>query len=248
MTVHIQMIGTGSAFAKRYYNNNALVYGSSFKLLIDCGTTAPRSLHELNIAPNQLDGILITHQHADHIGGLEEIALRLYYSYNRKRIKLFVPETLVQPLWDYSLRGGLENVAEGFSSLSDYFEIVLLRDGVPLQVSDDITIEPLRTKHIQQKSSYSYIINDILFYTADIVFSPDLLEHVTEKRGCRHIFHDCQLTSPGVVHAALEELLTLPEKLQRMIYLMHYGDDMEQHTGRTGSMTFVMQHVLYTLD
>lgn len=247
MTVHIQMLGTGSAFAKKYYNNNALVHGSSFKLLIDCGTTAPRSLHELNMAPNQLDGILITHQHADHIGGLEEIAFRLLYSYGRKRIKLFLPETLVQPLWDFSLRGGLENVAEGFSSLSDYFNLVPLQEGVPVQITDDLKLELIRTVHIQQKFSYSLIMNDSLFYSADTVFMPDLLKGIVQ-RGCKHIFHDCQLTSPGVVHASLDELLTLPEEIQRITYLMHYGDDMDQHASRIGFMKLLKQHVPYSLD
>jgi ribonuclease BN (tRNA processing enzyme) len=241
------MIGTGSAFTKRYYNTSALVHGSTFKLLIDCGTTAPRSLHELGIEPNQLDGILITHLHADHIGGLEEMAFRLYYSYGRKRVKLFVPETLVQPLWDYSLRGGLEDTVEGLTSLSDYFDVVPHRDGVQHQIAGDLMIEPLRTRHIDGKNSYSLIINDILFYSADMVFSPDLLKHLTEKRGCRHIFHDCQLTPPGIVHTTLDELLTLPEELQRIIYLMHYSDDMEQHAHRAGHMTFLRQHATYVL-
>ncbi|MFC0213150.1 MBL fold metallo-hydrolase [Paenibacillus chartarius] len=246
MTVRIQMIGTGSAFAKKYYNNNALVYGTNFNLLIDCGVTAPRSLHDLQFPLDRLDGILITHQHADHIGGLEEIALRLCYSYGRKRIKLFLPEALEKPLWNHSLRGGLENVVEGFHGLSDYFDVVLMKENVNTPIADNLTIELIRTDHIQQKFSCSLIINDLLFYTADIVFTPALLKRIVEERGCKYIFHDCQLSSPGIVHAALSELLTLPEELQERITLMHYGDDMDLNA-ETGRMKFAVQHCLYEL-
>ncbi|UUZ95900.1 MBL fold metallo-hydrolase [Paenibacillus sp. P25] len=69
MSLHIQMIGTGSAFAKRYYNNNALVRTEGFTLLIDCGVTAPRALYELNVPLTDIDAVLITHIHADHVGG-----------------------------------------------------------------------------------------------------------------------------------------------------------------------------------
>lgn len=45
MTLRIQMIGTGSAFAKKYFNNNALIYTKIGKLLVDCGITAPQALY-----------------------------------------------------------------------------------------------------------------------------------------------------------------------------------------------------------
>jgi ribonuclease BN (tRNA processing enzyme) len=240
------MIGTGSAFAKTYYNNNALVHGTHFKLLIDCGVTAPASLHMLRIEPDRLDGILITHLHADHIGGLEEIAFRLYYSYGRKRIKLFLPDTLERTLWDHSLRGGLENAAEGLNGLADYFDVVPVSEGAPTAIADDITVELIRTEHIQGKPSYSLIINDLLFYSADIVFTPELLQYIAFERNCKYIFHDCQLPTPGIVHTTLHELLTLPDELQERIYLMHYGDEMTPDVP-TGRMTRVLQHHLYEL-
>ncbi|MNR62384.1 hypothetical protein D3C85_1843900 [compost metagenome] len=60
------------------------------------------------------------------------------------------------------------------------------------------------------------------------------------------MFHDCQLTPPGLVHTTLEELMSLPEHLQQLIWLMHYADNKSDYEGLTGKMRFVEQHKLYT--
>src|SRR3982074_1147612 len=120
MSLSIQMLGTGFAFSKKYYNNNALVQCNGFNLLVDCGFTAPRALHDLNIKPHQIDGVFITHLHADHIGGLEEFAFQMMYTYKKKPV-LFIPKALRHGLWEYSLKGGLENPAENINSLEHYF-------------------------------------------------------------------------------------------------------------------------------
>lgn len=243
MGVHIQMIGTGNAFSKTYFNNNALVYADDYTLLIDCGITAPQALHQLDKSPADLDGILITHQHSDHIGGLEELAFQLYYGY-RKKISLFIPESLVSILWEHSLKGGLHNGEED-CDLSTYFNIIPLQEGQPFEISPQLTVETIRTKHIPNKNSYSLYINDYIFYSADMCFDRPLLEHLVKERQCRYILHECQLEGVGTVHTTLAELLTLPDNIQSMIQLMHYEDNMNDYKGKTGRMTFLLQHQRY---
>jgi ribonuclease BN (tRNA processing enzyme) len=243
VSLQIQMIGTGSAFGKSYYNNNALVTSNEYTLLIDCGVTAPRALHELNIEFTQIDAIFISHIHADHIGGLEELAFQLTYKY-KHRMKLFLPDTIVTTLWEHSLRGGLENIAEGFTCLQDYFEVVALSEGLH-ELAPGLNVELLRTEHIQGKPSYSLIINDKLFYSADAKFNYDLLVDLSDRRGIKHIMHDCLLSGPGVVHASLDELLTLPEHIQKKVLLMHYSDNMPKYIGQTGQMSFIEQFKKY---
>lgn len=55
-------------------NGNALYFESGkTKLLIDCGISAKRvaeRLMEIGVAPSKLDGILITHEHSDHVAGI----------------------------------------------------------------------------------------------------------------------------------------------------------------------------------
>ncbi|OUM96495.1 MAG: MBL fold metallo-hydrolase [Thermobacillus sp. ZCTH02-B1] len=237
------MLGTGNAFAKKYFNNNALLFSNGFTLLIDCGCTATLALHRIGMPLDAIDAILITHIHADHTGGLEEFAYRMKFQYGGVPV-LYVPDALAEPLWDHSLRGGLEQ--ERWRKLDDYFDVRRLREGVPTTLHDGLTVRLIRTEHIPGKRSYSLLFNECFFYTADMKFNPGLVTDLVRNRGCV-VFHDCQFTSPGEVHASLDELLTLPEDVQENIWLMHYADNRELYEGRTGRMRFVEQHVRYTI-
>jgi ribonuclease BN (tRNA processing enzyme) len=244
VSLQIQMIGTGSAFSKKFNNNNALVYCDGFTLLVDCGATAPRALHELDIPITQIDGILITHIHADHVGGLEEFAFKLKYKY-KLSMKLFVPAALLDPLWNHSLRGGLENKAEDLNRLDDYFDVVVLEQAAPSEILPGLTVELVPSRHIPGKASYSILFNGLLFYSSDAQFDYARLVELHAQERCQYILHDCQFTHPGIVHASLTELLTLPEAIQDMLMLMHYDDQVDHFIGKSGKMTFMQQYVTY---
>ncbi|BBH21165.1 MBL fold hydrolase [Paenibacillus baekrokdamisoli] len=242
--MNLQMLGTGSAFAKKYFNNNALFYVGDRTIMLDCGITAPLSLYQLGKTFNDIDALLISHIHADHIGGMEEFAFQMKFVYNRKPL-LFISEAIVDSLWENALKGGL--LQEECHSLDHYFDIKLLKEGVSTEIYPGFCVEPILTKHIPNKSSFSFLINGNFFYSADMRFDPDLLEELV-ARGCETIFHDCQLTPPGVVHTTLEELLTLPESIQERIWLMHYDDSKENYEQEMRSMQFVEQHRIYSFE
>jgi ribonuclease BN (tRNA processing enzyme) len=245
MALTLQMIGTGSAFAKKYFNNNALLRAGAFTLLIDCGITAPMALHQLNVDVADIDALLITHLHADHAGGLEELAFRMRFVHRRRPL-LYIAEPLAEPLWENCLKAGMED--EEYRSLDQYFQVVTMREGEPCRIVDGLEIELMRTDHVPGKLSYGLLINRSVYYSGDSLLNRERLESLVHHRGVRLIFHDCQLQGPPSVHATLDQLLALPEHLQSRIFLMHYGDDKDQYVGRTGRMSFVEQHRLYTLE
>jgi phosphoribosyl 1,2-cyclic phosphodiesterase len=64
----LTMLGSGSA------GNSALVATDHCRLLVDGGLSARqlcRRLEFCGVAPNELDGVLLTHEHGDHVCGLE---------------------------------------------------------------------------------------------------------------------------------------------------------------------------------
>lgn len=241
----ITMLGTGSAFAKAFNNNNAIIETEGRLLLVDCGITAPKALHELGYGFNDLHAVLITHIHADHIGGLEEFAFQMKFVYGRKPI-LYIADTLVQPIWEHSLRGGLQQ--DEAETLHDFFDVRPLSIGARHELMPGLDVELVPTRHIPNKPNFSMLFNGFFFYSGDTVFDPDLLAGLVRDRNVKVIFHDCQLHPPGVVHACLPQLLTLPAELQERIYLMHYGDDQPNFIGRTGAMTFIEQQIAYEVE
>jgi phosphoribosyl 1,2-cyclic phosphodiesterase len=62
------MLGSGSA------GNSALVATDHCKILVDGGLSARQlilRLEQCGVTPDQLDGVLLTHEHGDHVCGLE---------------------------------------------------------------------------------------------------------------------------------------------------------------------------------
>src|SRR5208337_895446 len=68
-------IGVGSAFTKRLFQTNLLIVKGDDHILVDCGTKCSQALFGLGVNLSDIGTFLITHSHADHIGGLEESAL-----------------------------------------------------------------------------------------------------------------------------------------------------------------------------
>lgn len=53
--------------------NSLFVETENTKILIDCGVSSKKveeALHSMNIEPTEIDGILVTHEHSDHVKGL----------------------------------------------------------------------------------------------------------------------------------------------------------------------------------
>lgn len=66
-------LGSGSK------GNATVVEGGGSRVLIDCGFTlgeAETRLDRLGLEPGQLDAILVTHEHGDHLGGVGRLARR----------------------------------------------------------------------------------------------------------------------------------------------------------------------------
>ncbi|MEB3102959.1 MBL fold metallo-hydrolase [Ferviditalea candida] len=244
MGIQLQMAGTGSAFSKKYYNNNALIRISDFILMIDFGITAPLALHHMGVSLGSLDAVLVTHLHADHIGGLEELAFQMLYIH-KKKVKLFIPTVMAGPLWENSLKAGMESPDEGLYGLEDFFDVIPLEENEIYPIHDGLSVEIFPTSHVSGKPNFSLIINGHLFYSGDCRFNGELLDRLIRQYPCDVILHDCQLEPPGIVHTSLDQLLTLPPDIQEKIYLMHYGDRMEEYIGKTGSMRFIEQHKIY---
>lgn len=251
--------GVGSAFAKKNYQTSLIIAKNRKTILVDVGSNIPLSLYEKGIGITDFDFYHLTHSHADHIGGMEELLLRARYIYNKKPQVIITP-TYQDILWEKSLKGGCEYNEGGLLRFSDFMTPLWPewikanpREVYRIQVGD-MRLEIFRTIHIpaevtrweQAFWSTGLIVDERVLFTADTRFDPAIFRDLDISR-VETIFHDCQLGGAGLVHATYDEIKTLPADIRKKIYLTHYGDNFADYTpARDGFIGFTEPWKIYS--
>jgi len=84
--MRLTFIGSGDAFGSGgRFNTCFLVEGERCRLLIDCGASSLVALKQRGIQPNDLDGVVLSHLHGDHFGGLPFLLLDAHHLGKRER-------------------------------------------------------------------------------------------------------------------------------------------------------------------
>jgi len=258
----ILFVGSGSAFTKKNYQNNVLIVKGDDHIMIDCGTRAPEALSRLGRPVSDIRNFYITHSHADHVGGLEEVMLVNRYI-TRSKPHIFIPPHYQTLLWEHSLRGGAEpnerHEGEGLG-FEDFWvphrpteRPDLPREATEIQVGG-INLKTFRTRHFPEQasswedSSYSVglIIDDCVLFTGDTQYDEELIMTMDELYSPEVIFHDVQFFTGGI-HAGIKEINGLPRHIRDRMYLMHYPDSWRDHAdeAKRHGMRFVKQWVFY---
>lgn len=262
----IFFVGCGSAFSRTMNQTNLLVVKGDQHLLVDCGTKSPQALHDLGVEPSEIENFLITHTHADHIGGLEEMMMVNRYLTGKKP-NIIINEMFETLLWNQSLRGGsaYSEVHDGQPlGFTDFWKVIR-----PTQLADigretwetrlgELDIKMPRTKHFPDNAeswvdsfwSCGVLFDERVLFTSDTRFDADLLIEFDRRFKLEMIFHDCQFFTGGV-HASLDELSTLPAELKSKIVLMHYADNWQQYEEQAkeaGFHSFAKQNHSYIFD
>ena len=118
----LTILGSGSA------GNSALVATDHCRILVDGGLSARQLVRRLElcgVAPHQLDGVLLTHEHGDHVCGLEVLCRR------------FQVPIYCNPLTAEAIRCG---------SLANHLDWRLFRTGSEFSICD-ITVQTFPVPH-----------------------------------------------------------------------------------------------------
>lgn len=254
-------LGTGNAFTKTAFQTNLLIIKGQDHLLVDCGTLCSYAFENMyNGRITDIKNLLLTHPHADHIGGVEELALEGKYI-TKRLVNLVITDEFKKCLWEESLKGGIQYSEEGVMTFDDYFnQIKPVRiQKKPFEMFEtnvgSINIKLFRTRHVTTRKnslkksqiSYGLIIDDRILFTADTQFNPSQLQFLLDKYNkIEVIFHDCDVMgySRGV-HAAYDELVTLPKEIKEKTFLSHYSEAVSTIDALVDGFAGLAKHWVY---
>ncbi|MHB8127096.1 MAG: MBL fold metallo-hydrolase [Desulfitobacteriaceae bacterium] len=215
----ITFVGSGGAFTPAYGNNAALLQFAGTNMLIDCGHSTPARLEKMGMGVNVIDNIWISHMHADHIGGLEEVAFKNFIE--RRRVNLFVGHDIYPDLEQY-LSSTLKYGVAGQLTVADYFNIIQVHKEFMI-CGRTFKIE--KTLHLGIMPAYM-LIGDTFIFTGDTKIVDWAARDLTT---ISFIFHDTKVGKGGSeVHTSLESLFLLPKNISKKIYCMHYSEEIYQ--------------------
>lgn len=246
--------GAGSAFSvdANNYHSNILLETDENKLLIDCGSDARWSLNELGLSYRDIHSVYISHLHADHVGGLEWLALSNKFDPAGHKPNLYLCEKLVHILWNQVLSGGLNTLQTETATLSTYFCVHPVPDSGSF-TWQNIEFRLVQTLHIVAgftfMPSYGLIftVNDFtVFITTDTQFCPHQLRDIYNIADL--IFHDCETTPhKSTVHAHYDELMTLSDSIKSKMWLYHYNPGSLPNAVKDGFQGFVKKGQSFVL-
>ena len=236
--MQLQFVGCGDAFGSGgRFNTCFHLVGRNINALIDCGATSLVSMNRLAINRNDIDTILITHFHADHIGGLPFFILEANYVTKRTQ-----PLTVAGPP---GLKARVPEVMEcGFPgtkdlSLSFALNFKELQIGKPSEVGH-VRVTPYHVVHDDRAGpclGFRFEVEGkVIAFSGDTEWTDRVIDigHEADLFICEAYTRD----KPIATHMALSSLEQhLPQIKPKRLILTHMSNDMLTRRGEVSYET-----------
>lgn len=228
MTLSVRVVGVGDAFTAKYFNACLCVESGATRVLIDAPPALARALRELGdrggevMGLDDVDHVIVTHLHGDHVGGLEQLLFWRRFVTQRKCAVYAIPEVLAG-LWDHRLRGGMDVLMDRDGNrhplaLEDYADVHPLAPAGTVNHVGGLAVEWRPTVHHIPTSALRIRVGETVFgYSADTAFDPGLIAWLAESELFLHE------TNYGV-HTPLDALMTVAPETRARMRLIHYSD------------------------
>jgi ribonuclease BN (tRNA processing enzyme) len=221
------VLGVGDTFSERHHSTALLLQCDGFRLAVDCPDMYRGVLKDASnatgraLALSDIDHVLITHVHGDHMNGLEGVAFYKHFV-DRKRVQLVTAPEVRETIWDQRLKASMSVLWNGREhrtlGFDDYFEHVPLSWTRSIQVGP-FSIRARRTiHHVPTSALFIEAAGRTLGYSADTAFDPELIAFLEPAD---LIIHETNL---GPAHTPYASLAALPPELRAKMRLIHYAD------------------------
>lgn len=246
-------LGVGHSFTTLHHYTNFLLLAGDRRIHIDCPPYLLKMLREYrdkfqdpSFKIENYKELILTHTHEDHCAGVEELGYMAIRD-RPTRPKIYAPRSIHTELWDESLAAGLRWRMEGDDFVTkgyeDYFTPVPISYETPFDMGDGISLEIKKVKHMPETFGMKITFGPgmSMGYSSDTGFLPELF---TWWADCAFIVHEVHFSPDIKWHTPLNDLLTLPEDIQKKTWLCHYTDDYLEHD--IGKMRYLVQGNIYT--
>lgn len=168
----------------------------------------------------RLDGVLFTHEHKDHVAGLDDV--RAFNFSQKKNMPIYCSERVEQALRREFHYVFAEDKYPGIPSL-DLFRI---DKNTPFDLSENIYVIPIEALHYRMPV-LGFRIGDFTYITDAKTFAEEEMEKV---RGTRVLFINALRITEHLSHFNLEEALAFIESIKpEKAYLTHISHLFGRH-------------------
>lgn len=222
----LRVLGCGDAFCSGGRLQTCfLLQTSEQNLLLDCGATVLLGLQQQNIDPASIDGILLSHLHGDHFGGVPFFLIHAHFVSKRTRnLTIFGPEGTRDRIMAAIevLFPDLKDTAWSFA-----FNVVEIEAGIDESLGD-LTISSFLVDHPSGAPSLAVRLESggkVLAFSGDTRWTEALIDIAD---GADLLIAECQGYRPnGIYHLDWQTLNAKQDHLRaQRVLLTHLGESM----------------------
>ena len=230
----VTILGSSDAFCSGGHPHATyLLESAAATFLVDCGPTVLLALKRRGVDTASIDGVVISHMHGDHFGGVPFLVLESIYERPRTRpLRVYGPPGIGERVWTLT-RALYPDVWP--DKLPFTLEFVELEPERRVMAAD-VELHPVRVPHQDQDVSLAIGFasgGKRLLYSGDTPWIDRFLELA---RGVDLFLCECTAyDEPMGRHIQWTTLGPLVPKLEcRRLVLIHLGKKMRAHCGELG--------------
>ena len=196
------------------------------KILLDIGPGTIEKLRKLGVNPNEIETVLVTHLHIDHVVDLLPLIKLRAYASDKRRLKIYGPkgikEWLSLLITDQRLFGYLSRL--GCPDLIDVHE---KHSGSSL-LNPDVKVSSTPVQHFGGIAYKLELDGRTITYSGDTPRDPKLIEFA---RGSTVLIHECSFPREKLFgkHTSDEDLIRIVSEVEpEILIVVHLYPEMEE--------------------